>query len=136
MSEQTTFEIGSEVTVTKVSDELGLVFGYAIVCKVNGEDHFDTQGDHIPEIAMLKASLDFMKSARDAKEMHDGATTGTVLYAFPMTEDIAKSLGISIEKSGLLIGMDPGPAALEKFRDGTYTGFSIGGSYITNEAAA
>ena len=129
----TEFERSSEVF--KVDESLGLVFGFAIISKVDGEPYFDVQGDHIPEDAMLKAATDFMASSRAAKEMHRGDAVGQVLYAFPLTEEIAKSLDIITPRTGLLIGMRPGPEAVAKFKDGTYKGFSIGGSYITNEDA-
>lgn len=119
--------------IAKVDDELGLVFGFAIVCKIDGEAHFDSQGDHIPEDAMLKAAADFALSARVAKEMHSGDQVGAFTFLFPMTTDIAKSLGITLEQSGLLVAMSAEPDVLAKFKDGTYTGFSIGGARITDE---
>lgn len=119
----------SEAQVVKVDAELGLVFGFAIVSTLCGEPYYDVQGDHIPDEAMLKAAADFMEHARVAKEMHKGDQKGTVVFAFPLTSDIAKSLDIQTEKTGLLIGMKPTPEVLEKFRDGSYTGFSIGGLY-------
>jgi hypothetical protein len=70
-----------------------------------------------------------MENSRIAKEMHQGEPKGSVVFAFPLTTDIAKSLGITTERTGLLIAMKPTAAVLEKFRDGTYTGFSIGGAY-------
>ena len=42
--------------IKKVDEELGLVMGFAIICKIDGEPYFDTQGDHIPEDSMLKAA--------------------------------------------------------------------------------
>lgn len=120
--------------VAKVDADLGLVFGFAMVCLEKGERHFDLQGDHIPEDVMLKAAADFMESDRIAGDMHvkgdDGLAVqkGQVVFAFPMTSDIAKALGITTEKTGLLIAMKPSdPAILAKFKDGSYTGFSIGG---------
>lgn len=122
--------------VCKVDNKLGLVFGFAIVSKVDGEPYFDVQGDHIPEDSMLKAATDFMAQSRKAKEMHHGDGVGEVLFAFPLTEDIAKSLGIETKTTGLLIGMKPSPEVFGKFADGTYTGFSIGGEYIKNKEVA
>lgn len=120
--------------LAKVDDSLGLVFGFAIVCKVDGEDYYDVQGDNIPEDAMLAASCEFMQGARVAKEMHAGEAKGTVVFAFPLTTDIAKALGIMTPKTGLLIAMKPDdPAILEKFRSGEFTGFSIGGRRIRDE---
>jgi len=127
------FERTSEVL--KVDQRHGLVFGFAMISKVDGEDYFDSQGDHIPEDAMMKASLDFMKSSRVAKEMHRGDQIGEILYAFPLTEDIAKSLGIMTRRTGLLIGMKPSKEVLAKFENGSYTGFSIGGTYVESEPA-
>ena len=34
--------------VVKVDDELGLVFGYAMICAENGKPYYDLQGDNIP----------------------------------------------------------------------------------------
>lgn len=119
----------NKAQVVKVDSNLGLVFGFAIVSTSGGEPYYDVQGDHIPEAAMLKAATEFMENSRIAKEMHQGEPKGSVVFAFPLTTDIAKSLGITTERTGLLIAMKPTAAVLEKFRDGTYTGFSIGGSY-------
>ena len=120
--------------VQKVDDDLGLVMGWAIICKENGVDHYDLQNDHIPEDAMLKASLDFMENSQVAKEMHAGEKVGAVVFAFPLTEEIAKSFGVLSHKSGLMIAMKPeSDEMLAKFRDGTFTGFSIGGLRLEDE---
>ncbi len=117
-------------TVCKVSEvdaSRGLVFGYAIVCKEDGKDYFDLQDEHIPEDVMLDLATDFMRNSREAREMHGKEAIGSVLYALPMTTELAKSLGIQVKRTGLIIGMAPNAAAMKKFVDGDYTGFSIGG---------
>jgi hypothetical protein len=120
--------------IVKVDEALGLVFGFAIVSKEDGEDYFDVQGDHIPEDAMLKAATDFMQHSRTAKEMHQGDRAGEVVFAFPLTTDIAESLDITTKRTGLLIAMKPNDdEMLRKFRDGELTGFSIGGRRIKDE---
>lgn len=120
--------------ITKVDKTLGLVMGYAIICKENGEDYFDVQGDHIPEDAMLEAAADFMENSRVAGEMHKGEEGGSVVFAWPMTTEIAKSFSIKTDKTGLMIAMKPKKKeTLEKFANGEYTGFSIGGKRITDE---
>ena len=114
--------------IVKVDDTLGIVFGWAIISKIKGEPYFDTQGDHIPEDAMLKATVNFMASDPVLGDMHKEAEGGTIIFAFPMTEEIAKSYGITTDQTGLMIGAKPeNPETLAKFKDGTYTGFSIGG---------
>lgn len=120
--------------VLKVDDTLGLVMGYAIICKQAGEPYFDLHGDYITEEAMLKAALDFMENSQVAKEMHSGDKAGSVVFAWPMTTDIAKAFGLDTEKTGLMIAVRPEKEMLAKFRDGTYTGFSIGGWWLKEES--
>lgn len=114
----------------KVSDELGLVMGWAIICTEKGEDYFDLHGDHIPTDSMIKAATDFMVHSRVGKDMHRGQQTGSVVFAFPMTAEIAKAFEIETDREGLMIAWKPdNPETLGKFKSGEYTGFSIGGSY-------
>ena len=124
------------ITVAKVDDELGVVFGYAIVCNEDGEPYFDKQGDYIPEDAMLKAWLDFAAHSREARQMHADGPAGTVVGSFPLTADIAAALGIAATKTGLIIAMRPDAGMLAKFRSGELTGFSIGGARIRDEEVA
>lgn len=134
MSKQTA-SFDRKAQVVKVDANLGLVFGFAIVSTSDGQPYFDKQGDHIPEDAMLKAAADFMEHSRIAKEMHAGDQKGSVVFAFPLTADIAASLGIVTKQTGLLIAMKPNADVLAKFQSGEYTGFSIGGAYGEMEAA-
>lgn len=124
------FEITCEVA--KVHDELGIVLGWALVCKDDSDlgFHIDMQRDAIPEMAMLKAAVGFAEGGRMAKEMHTRDGAGTVLFMLPLTTDIAKALGLVTRQTGLIIGMKPDAEMLEKFRDGTLTGFSIGGRRV------
>jgi hypothetical protein len=121
------------VKVLKVDTDLGLVFGWGIICKKDGEDYIDLQKDHITEDAMLNAAADFMANSRVAKEMHTGDAAGSIVFAFPMTGEIAKAYGVETRDTGLMIAMKPDADMLERFRDGTLTGFSIGGSYGESE---
>lgn len=133
------FHSYGEAQVLKVHKRLGLVVGYAIVSKLNGEEYFDLHGDHIPEDAMLKASADFMRNSRVSGDMHQRnedmtpKRDGEVVFAFPMTEDIAKSLDMEVKKTGLLVGIMPSVEVLDKFESGEYKGFSIGGRRIIDE---
>lgn len=124
--------MASEFEVCKVDESLGIVFGYAIVCKQNGEEYWDTQGDHITEQAMLEATAEFMTGDRMAKVMHKGDSAGQVVYGFPVTQEIAESLDMRVEKTGFVVGMKPDDEEiLEKFRSGELTGFSIGGQRVS-----
>lgn len=123
-----------EVAVEKVSDELGIVFGFAMVCKINGEDYYDLHGDHITEKGMLEATAEFMSGDRIAKDLHRGSSVGQVLFGFPLTTEIAKSMGITSERHGYMVGMKPfDDAILAKYRSGEYKDFSMGGSRIEDE---
>ena len=135
--------------IAKVDDNLGMVFGWSLVSMVKGEPYYDLNIDlsgphagqrvpeHIPEDAMLKASIDFAQTARVGNEMHkEGTDAGTFVFVFPLTTDIAKAMGIETNVTGLMVGFKPPPELLSKFKDGTYTGFSIEGSrkaYIEHE---
>lgn len=125
------FELRAEVL--KVDAGLGLVMGHAIVCTKDGEPYFDLQGDHIPEDSMLKAALDFMENSQVAKEMHSGEQAGTVVFAWPMTADIAKAFRIVTDTTGLMIAMRPDADMLKRFQLGELTGFSIGGLRLEDE---
>lgn len=126
--------IEATAEILKVDEQLGLVFGYAMVCKINGQDHYDTQGHHIPEDVMLKSMTKFMEAGAIAKEMHSGEQVGKYLFAFPMTTEIAKALDITVKQTGALIAMKPSnPETLRKFSDGTFTGFSIGGHGVLED---
>jgi hypothetical protein len=133
-----TFE--REVSFIKVEESLGLILGFAIVCEENGEPYFDVQGDHIPPDAMLKASADFMEHSQLGGIMHrrdeDGEPVpgGKVVFAWPMTAEIAASLDMTTKRTGLLVGIKPSePEDLEKARRGEFRGFSIGGGRIKDE---
>ena len=133
--------------IMKVDTGLGLVFGFAIVCKKDGEDYYDLNIDkgsgrrvpeHITEEAMLKGAADFAETARPGNEMHDGEDTGTYVFLFPLTTEIAKALDITTTRTGLLVAYKPTPEVLKKFADGTYTGFSMEGarvSFVDEEVA-
>jgi|ERR1043166_1707923 hypothetical protein len=130
-----------DATIIKVDSNLGLVVGWAICCKKDGEDYYDLNRDvggervpeHIPEESMLHASFDFMQNSRLAKEMHVGDGKGTVVFAFPLTTEIAKAMGISTRITGLMIGMKPDPELFKKFASGEMRGFSIGGKRLSVE---
>jgi len=128
-----------EAQIVKVDDELGIVLGWAIISTISGEPYFDKQGDHIPDNSMLEAATDFMLHSRVQGDMHekvegsDGeeVAKGVVVFAWPMTAEIAKAYGIEVNQTGLMIAIKPSDSEiLEKYRDGTYTGFSISGKYL------
>lgn len=117
----------TELKMVKFDNELGLVFGFAIVCLEDDKPYYDLQDEHIPENVMLKSATDFMENSRIAKEMHSGHDVGTVVFAFPLTTEIANAMGILTSKTGLMVAMRPNKDVLHKFKNKELTGFSIGG---------
>lgn len=132
--------ITKDAQILKVDAELGLIFGFACICKVDGEDFWDSDNEHYPEDAMLRDSTEFAKSSRVACTMHardaDGEPVqdGGVIHTFPLTTEIAKALEIETRRTGLLVALAPDdPETLEKARQGVFTGFSIGGDILDAE---
>ena len=129
-------EIRTEIA--KVDDELGLVFGWGFICTEGGSPHHDTQGDFISEHEMLKASADFMRDSRVMDIQHDRQQAGDVVFAMPMTKEIASAYNMDLprndtgaEVTGFMLCVKPDSAEeFAKFQDGTYTGFSLEGSAI------
>lgn len=115
------------VEFSKVEESLGLVFGFAIICLQNGEPYYDLQDDHIPESVMLKGATNFMFNNRSVKEMHRGDEIGTVVFAFPLTTEIAEKMGIETKRTGFMVAIKPDKEVFERFKTGDLSGFSIGG---------
>lgn len=137
----------SEQKILKVSDELGLVFGWAMIATdqtIDGDDkrYFDKHGDHIPMNAQINAMCKFMMDARVGKGMHQGDDIADVLFAMPIDQDFLDGFGLQFSdiakaKEGMAIAWKPrNRADLEKFKSGEWTGFSIGGGYIETEELA
>lgn len=119
--------------IAKIDERLGLVFGFAEIIKNKDGEYFDTQGDARSDFAALSAWTDFMKVGT-LGDMHEGTDEGgQVVFAFPLTEDIAAALDIQTETYGILVGIQPSPAMLAKFISGEYSGFSIGGERVDEE---
>lgn len=118
-------EIALTARIVKASDEL--VWGWAFVSQLNGEPYVDLQGDILDEESMLEVAKDFMSGARALDTQHDERATGEVVFGLPMTADIAKAFGIETTTHGFMVAVRPAPDVMAKIKDGTYTGFSLGG---------
>lgn len=137
--------------VINVDEEHGLVFGYAIVSKTRAstddafEDYYDLNVDvdgvhkgqrvpeHITEDAMFKAAVDAAETGMQmaGNDMHAGPDVGSYYFMLPVTEEMAKALDWQVKKTGLVVGYHPADEdVLAKFKNGTYTGFSIEGARV------
>lgn len=126
------------VKVSKTDPGLRMVFGWGTICKKrnseNGllEEYIDTDNEMFPEDVVLKAWLEFMSGdQRIMDNMHNEQPVGKVVFAFPMTEDIAASFGLvdKLDQTGVIVGtLITDDEVLKKFQTGEYTGYSIGGT--------
>lgn len=116
------------LAIVKTDDEQRMVYGWASVITEKGKPVVDTQGDVIEPDELVKATTQFMADARIAKAMHDGEQVGEVLHSFPIVADLAKSLGISADREGWIVGVKVHDDEVWKsVKDGTLRAFSIGG---------
>lgn len=120
-------QITATARVVKTSDELGLVFGWALTTKANGADYFDLHGDNIVEDDLIRVAAEFMANGGATDQQHDFAADGRVVFAMPLTAEVAKSFGIQTDTTGLMVAIRPSADVFAKFKSGEYTGFSIAG---------
>lgn len=121
--------------IAKIDEAHRVVYGWASVIEKDGEVVEDLQGDVISETELLLATTEFMKAARTAKMMHDGEQIGQVIHSFPLTKDIAKSLGIETDTFGWIVGVHVTDDAVWKAVavDKSLQAFSIGGQATRKE---
>lgn len=121
-------EISVVGKILKSDDEQRVVYGWASVVTEKGEPVVDLQGDVIEPSELVRATTEFMKSARESKMMHQGGQIGTVIHSMPLIDDIAKSLGIATEREGWLVGVHvTDDDVWKRVKSGELAAFSIGG---------
>lgn len=123
-------EVSATARLVKTADELGLAFFWAFTStNTDGTDHFDLHGDAVQaDNDMIKAAAEFMEKGGAVDEMHDSDPDGgRVVFAMPMTPDIASAFGVTTKTSGLMIAIRPSADAMAKLKDGTYRAVSIAG---------
>lgn len=123
-------ELEGTARLVKTVDELGLAFFWAFTStNPDGTDHHDLHGDAVlADNAMIKAAAEFMEKGGAVDEMHDeDPDGGRVVFAMPMTPEIAKAFGVTTKTSGLMIAIKPSVDAMAKLKDGTYRAVSIAG---------
>lgn len=133
--EAVALEINKRFDVLKTDDEQRIVWGWASVSTVNGELLTDTQGDVIEPAEMVKMANAYMNTARAGKVMHFGEPVAKMLHSFPLTKELGEMLGVSSDREGWIVGMKVEDDTIWKMvKQGTFTGFSIGGRAKKREA--
>jgi hypothetical protein len=120
------FQLSSPVL--KVDEALGLVFGWGMICAKSGDQYMDLDREGISQAEMLKSVTEFAATSQLTDDGHNEVPDGAVVFTFPLTDDVAKAFGIECDQRGWMVAAKPSPEVLAKFADGTYTGFSIGGT--------
>ena len=75
--------------ILKIDDERRRIFGIAMV-----GDEVDQQGDMIDDSELEDASFRAVTNGAIVKVEHDGPAVGRVVASWPLTKQIADSLGI------------------------------------------
>lgn len=120
--------------VFKSDEEARIVYGWASVITKANEPVVDLHGDVISASELVTATTDFMKSARQSFRMHKGKQIGQVVHSFPLTYEIAKSLGLETENEGWLVGVHvTDDDTWNSVKKGELSAFSIGGKAIRKE---
>ena len=123
-----TKEVQIEGQILKRNDEERLAFGWAYVSTVNGEISLDHSGEFIRPELLAKAATNFMLSMRTAKRMHSGESIGEVIHSMPLTNDVAKALGIQSDREGWIIAIKVHDEQVwQDVKSGKLAAFSIGG---------
>jgi hypothetical protein len=121
-------------TILKADDDERIVWGWASVVTEKGVPVVDKQGDVISPEEISKAATEFMLDVRVAKAMHEGEQVGHVVHSFPLTNELAKALGIQSEREGWIIAQKiTDDDVWARVKSGELSAFSIGGNAISEE---
>ena len=124
------------VKIAEVQEDMRLVFGWGSICTKRDESgvfvqYRDTDGDEFDEKVTTEGWLDYAKGDRVLDSMHDEKRVGVVPFIFPMTQDVAKSLGMldALQQTGILVGAYiEDDQILADFKSGKLKAFSMGGA--------
>ena len=121
-------KVNVEGQILKQLDEERLALGWAYVSTVKGELSLDHSGEFIRPEQIAKAATNFMLSMRTAKAMHSGGKIGEVVHSMPLTNDIAKALGIQSDREGWVVAIKVyDDQVWQDVKSGKLAAFSIGG---------
>jgi hypothetical protein len=127
-------DIVTVTTILKFDEEARMVYGWASVISEGGVPVVDLQDDIIEPQELVKATTEFMLSVRKAMAMHEGDKVGSVVHSFPLTAEFAKSLGVSCDREGWIVGVHvPDDATWSRVKSGELKAFSIGAQAIREE---
>lgn len=131
VTEMTKSDVKIEGKILKQDSEERLVYGWAYVSTNKGEISLDHSGEFVRPDQIAKAATNFMLSMRTAKRMHSGGKIGEVVHSMPLTNDIAKALGIQSDREGWLVAIKVyDDQVWQDVKSGKLAAFSIGGKAL------
>ena len=114
--------------ILKRDDEERVVYGWAYVSTVDGKLSKDRSGEVVRPETIVKSATRFMLDVRASKFMHMGDPVGVVVHSLPVTDEIAKALGIQTDRQGWIVGIKVFQDEVwEMVKSGALSAFSIGG---------
>lgn len=123
--------LSTKIRKAVIGDEV-MLLGFAAIDTLDGKPYVDLDGDQIPSDVLFDAINDYAKYSRVILYEHSGRQVGTARHTFPLTADVAESLGITSDRTGFQIGAVVDKAMEVLYDEGKINGFSIGG-YLMRE---
>lgn len=117
--------------VAKADEEQRLIFGWASVVEISGQEVVDRQGDIISPEELESAAYDFVLSSRAHGHMHDVTGTGQLVESMVFTKEKQAALGIDIGKVAWWVGFYvESDDVWDALKRGELPEFSIGGKAV------
>lgn len=112
----------------KVDAVRKIAYGFAYVCKKDGETVVDHSGQTWDIAEVEKTAHQFVCDCRVGGESHITKGGATLVESVVFTKELQKALGIDLGLEGWLVGFKiTDEALLEKVQKGELSMFSIGG---------
>lgn len=123
--------------IKKADDVMQMVFGWASVSKVDGENNLvDLQDDEIDGPVLEKAAYEYVYESGVARDMHQGEPVGRLVEAVAITDEKLKAMGLTragAPAMGFWVGYKiPDKATYERVKNSRQM-FSIGGKCLRAE---
>lgn len=130
----------TDIQVTKLDPDQRLIFGWASVAAINGQEVVDKQGDIIPVPELEKAAYDFVLYSREQGDMHSQIGVGRLVESLVFTaEKAAIGLVAKNEQGEQIYGWFVGfkvesDEVWKAHKDGRRPELSIGGRASVEES--
>lgn len=114
--------------VQRTDEDKRQVFGFFSVVELAGEPVVDSQGDIIKSSDIEEAIYKYVKHSRMGDERHDSRAKMTMIESMYFSKEKQAALGIDLGCVCWWGGFEVNDTAMwNRFKNGEYQGFSIGG---------